>query len=342
MCINSIKGSLSIMRSKFFAGLVFAALLCAGNAQAALSTFQTFNGKYAVSTGGWGSTTQAGTIRANVPAGATVAAAYLYTSTYSNSISAAGGTLQGTSVSYTALGLNGNMEAGRADVTSIVAPIINAGPGGAYDFSITETAAEQDGSALVVVYQLPSLPISTVAILDGFSASAGDTTKLNFASPLNPAAAGFFAEMRLGIGFSCCNQRSSVTANGTLITENAGNNDDSVDPVLSNGNLITVGDDNDPFSTLLPAYADDHERYNLVPYIAAGDLSIQIDTRNPSGNDNIFLAVFYTAGLAGANEEPPVVATPVAVPALSPLSLALVSTTLGLFGLFGLSRKRRS
>lgn len=330
------------MRSKFFAGLVFAALLCAGNAQAALSTFQTFNGKYAVSTGGWGSTTQAGTIRANVPAGATVAAAYLYTSTYSNSISAAGGTLQGTSVSYTALGLNGDMEAGRADVTSIVAPIINAGPGGAYDFSITETAAGQDGSALVVVYQLPSLPISTVAILDGFSASAGDTTKLNFASPLNPAAAGFFAEMRLGIGFSCCNQRSSVTANGTLITENAGNNDDSVDPVLRNGNLITVGDDNDPFSTLLPAYADDHERYNLVPYIAAGDLSIQIDTRNPSGDDNIFLAVFYTAGLAGANEEPPVVATPVAVPALSPLSLALVSTTLGLFGLFGLSRKRRS
>lgn len=333
------------MRSKFFAGLVFAALLCAGNAQAALSTFQTFNGKYAVSTGGWGSTTQAGTIRANVPAGATVAAAYLYTSTYSNSISAAGGTLQGTSVSYTALGLNGGLnalEAGRADVTSIVAPIINAGPGGAYDFSITETAAGQDGSALVVVYQLPSLPISTVAILDGFSASAGDTTKLNFASPLNPAAAGFFAEMRLGIGFSCCNQRSSVTANGTLITGNAGNNDDSVDPVLRNGNLITVGDDNDPFSTLPPAYADDHERYNLVPYIAAGDLSIQIDTRNPTGDDNIFLAVFYTAGLAGANEEPPVVATPVAVPALSPLSLALVSTTLGLFGLFGLSRKRRS
>ena len=328
------------MRIKYFAGLLLTCLLCAGNVQAALSTFKTFNGKYAVSTDGWGSTTQTGTIRASVPAGATVAAAYLYTST-TGAITSAGGTLQGNPVTYTGLGLNDYIEAGRTEVTSIVAPIINGGPGGTYTFTITETDRAQDGSALVVVYQLPSLPVSTVAILDGFSASTGDTTVLNFASPLNPAAPGFFAEMRLGIGYSCCDQRSTVTVNGTVITENAGNNDDSADAVLSNGNLITVGGYDDPFSPLLPTYENDHERYNLVPYITAGQTSIQVDTLNPSADDNIFLAVFYTVGLAGANEDPPAVAaTP--VPALAPLNLALVSAALGLLGLSGLSRKRRS
>lgn len=327
MCIKSI------------AGFLAASVLCIGNAQAALSTFQTFNGKYGVSTGGWGSTTQAGTITATVPAGAAVTAAYLYTSV-TGGISNAGGTLQGNPVTYTPLGLNttAGVEAGRADVTSIVAPFINGGAGGTYSFPITETYAGQDGSALVVVYQLPSLPTSTVAILDGFSASAGDSTSLNFASALNPAAPGFFAEMRLGIGYSCCDQASRVTVNGTVITENAGNNDDSADAILNNGNLITVGDNNDPFSTLLPAYVDDHERYNLAPYITAGDTSIQVDTVNPSGDDNIFLAVFYTAGTAGANEQPPVIATP--VPTLSPLNLVFMSLALGLLGLAGLARKR--
>lgn len=325
------------MNLKSIARFLLASALSVGSAQAGLSTFQTFNGKYGVSTDGWGSTTQVGTITATVPAGASVTAAYLYTST-AQGFGGAGGTLQGSPVTYTSLGLNGYHEAGRADVTSIVAPIINGGAGGTYSFPITENNTNQDGSALVVVYQLPSLPTSTVAILDGFSASAGDSTSLNFASALNPAAPGFFAEMRLGIGYSCCDQASRVTVNGTVITENAGNNDDSADATLSDGNLITVGGNNDPFSTLLPAYVDDHERYNLAPYITAGDTSIQVSTMNPSGDDNIFLAVFYTAGTAGANEQPPVIATP--VPTLSPLNLVFMSLALGLLGLAGLARKR--
>lgn len=326
-------------RFKFLAGLLVAGILCLGNAQAALSTFKTFNGKYAVSTSGWGSTTQTGTISATAPAGATVVAAYLYTSTY-GSFAGAGGTLQGTAVTYTGLGKNSYLEAGRADVTPIVAPIINGGPGGAYSFSITETSARQDGSALVVVYRLPWLPMSTVAILDGFSEPTGDTTALNFASPLNPAAPGFFAEMRLGIGFSCCSQRSNVRVNGTLITQNAGNNDDSAQPTPANGNLITVGGNNDPFSPLLPTYEGDHERYNLVPYVRAGDTSIRVDTENPSRDDNVFLAVFHTAGIAGANAPPPRISQPAAVPTLSPLGLALASAALGLMGLSALMRRR--
>jgi hypothetical protein len=149
--------------------------------------------------------------------------------------------------------------------------------------------------------------------------------------------------MRLGIGFSCCNQASRVTVNGTVITENAGNNDDSADANLSNGNLISVGGDNDPFSALLPAYENDHERYNLVPQIVNGSTAINVNTINPSNNDNIFLAVFHVFGRAGVNGEPPVAADqpPQAVPLWSPVGGALVSSLLGALGMLGVGRRRR-
>jgi hypothetical protein len=92
-----------------------------------------------------------------------------------------------------------------------------------------------------------------------------------------------------------------VTVNSTLITKSAGCNDDSIDANAANGNLITVGGFNDPFSPLLPSIANDHERYNLQPYITKGDTSIKIDTQNPSGDDNIFLAGIYVTGIAGFN-----------------------------------------
>jgi hypothetical protein len=281
------------------------AMAAAGSAHAALTTFQTFVGNYGVSTDGWGSTTQQGTIRASVPAGATVVGAYLYTSTFNfGNPFTPGGSLGGTTVTYsTNLGTIPspaccNLTAYRADVTSIVKPVVDSGPGGVYNFSITETDSRQDGSALVVVYELGSLATSTVAILDGYSRVEGESTIFNFGQALDPTAPGFFAEMRLGIGFSCCSQASSVAVNGTTITENAGNNDDSADASLSNGNLITVGSFDDPFSPMLPSYAQDRERYNLVPFINTGDTSISIRTVNASRDDNIFLAVFHVSGEA--------------------------------------------
>ena len=188
-------------------------------------------------------------------------------------------------------------------MTAIVKPVIDGGGGGVYNFAITETNPAQDGEALVVVYSLPSLPVSTVGILDGFSNSSGDNTAINFSDPLDPAAAGFFAEMRIASSFSCCGQDSNITVNGTTITEVAGNHDDGLE--TDNGSLITVGGFDDPFSPFLPTYAEDHERYNLVPYITNGDTTISVRTVNPSGDDNIFLAVFHVTGEAGINEPPP-------------------------------------
>ena len=152
----------------------------------------------------------------------------------------------------------------------------------------------------------------------------GESTTINFAQPLDPAAAGFFAEMRLGIGFSCCDQRSRVEVNGALLTENAGNNDDATE-ALGNGNLITVGGFDDPFSNGA-SYATDHERYDLVPFINDGDTAINIRTINASRDDNIFLAVFHVAGEGTIDDG--------TVP--EPLTGALVGTAL-----LGLALQRR-
>lgn len=278
----------------------------------ALTSFQTYTGTIGVSTDGVATLSSSGTVSASVPIGSTVVAAYLYGASFDGSGGSIAGTLAGVTIPYGAfvsqvpsccgLGMR------RADVTSIVKPLIDGGAGGVYDFDYTENfSSGQDGSALIVVYSNGSLTESTVAILDGFSNSSGDSFTANFAEPLDPTAPDFFMEMRLGISFSCgdspCggNQSSQVDVNGTTITRNAGNYDDSDQPPpgnAANGRLFTMGGFNDPFSPLLPSYDADHERYNLQPYITKGSKSVKVDTLNPSGDDNIFVAVFSTSGKA--------------------------------------------
>jgi hypothetical protein len=274
--------------------------------------FQTYTGNVYYSSDGMATLSDSGTISASVPAGSTVLAAYLYSASFNSPDGGAiSGTLAGSAVTYGPFVLNPAICCSngmrRADVTSIVKPTIDGGPGGVYDFTVTEgNSSLQDGEALVVVYSNAALPTSTVAILDGFSATTGDSFTANFGSPLDPSSPGFFVEMALGIEFSCgdpgCGpQSSNVTVNGTLITSNAGNYDDSDVPPpnnAANGRLLTVGGFNDPFSALSPSYADDHERYNLAPYVSLGDTQISVNTLNPSFDDNIFLAVFATSGTA--------------------------------------------
>lgn len=325
------------MRNLLLASAAAVGVALASPASAALNILNSFTGQYDVSTDGCGSTSQACSLTANVPVGGVVQAAYLYTTTFNN-LAGAGGTFNGNAVSYTSLGVNqGFLMAGRMDVTSIVAGVVNGGPGGAYNFNYTEASGDQDGGALVVVYSNPSLPTSTIAIMDGFSASTGDSAFINFATPLSPSAPGFRAEMRLGIGFSFngqdpnapnfSTQTSQITVNGLQLTNVAGHCDDSVDQSCADGSLITVGDDADPFSLILPTIAGDHEKYDLRTLIGEGDTQIAINTINPSNDDNIFLAVFAVSGEAQVTTTTP-----------EPISMALFGT--GLLGLVALRRRR--
>lgn len=330
------------MRLRSVVGGLCIGLGAVGGAHASLTTLQTYVGSYGLSTDGWGSTTQSGSITASVPVSSTVVGAYLYSSMYSSGTP--GGTFGGSTLgASTALGVTAGLQAYRWDVTSIVKAAIDGGPGGTYNFAVTETSSLQDGYALVVVYGNTGLPEQTVAILDGFSATTGDSTALNFASPLNPSAPGFVAEMRLGIGFSydgtgCTDsaQTSTVKVNGTAITNSAGCNDDSKDATANNGNLITVGGNNDPLSPSLPSVASDHERYSLVSLINNGDTTIAVNTVNPSNNDNIFLAAFLLTGRAGVNQAP----TPTTPPTGTPEPGSIVLLGLGMAAL--LARRRRT
>jgi uncharacterized protein (UPF0333 family) len=276
---------------------------------ASLVTFKNYTGNVGLSTDGFGSTDQVGVISASAPAGSTVLAAYLYSATFDSGPTLSGVTLNGVNVNFTATAPNAtaccSLSSYRADVTSLVAGIINGGAGGVYNFTVDEgTNFNVDGEALVVIYSNPALSVSTIGILDGFASVDGDTTSITFAQPLDPTAPGFVADMILGIGFSCCDdQRSTVEVNGTLLTENAGNNDDGVGG-LSNGQLITVGSFDDPYSPNLPSYGDDREKYDLKSFLKKGDTSITINTFNSSADDNIFLAAFQVTGEAKIGPSP--------------------------------------
>lgn len=317
------------------------AAVCALPAQASLLPFVSYNGNVALSSDGFGGSVS-GNLTANAPSGSTVVAAYLYTATQNTSTVPTTVTLDGNSITFTNTSANTtaccNLRSHRADVTSIVASQINGGAGGAYDFLISEGANANsiDGSALVVVYSNPSNPDASVGILDGFANVTGDTTSINFASPLDPTDPGFFAEMRLGINFSFNSsspiQVSDVDVNGQDLTTVAGNFDDGAG---FDGGLITVGGDDDPLRG--PVITDlllDKERYDLTSFVTAGDTSITVDTFNTSKDDNIFLAMFYVSGEAGFNEPPPS-ANVIPLPASAWLLGA------GVLGLAGLRRRRK-
>jgi hypothetical protein len=297
---------LMAMKNLVKVGLLAAVAMAATPAMAALTVFQQFTGKYGLSTDGGGNMNSSYTVNAWAPVGATVEAAWLYQSGFGSDgieepygVSLNGNALTFGSAVFDRLDIGlVTLFSARADVTSLVAPIINGGPGGAYNFNIRETrsfgASATDGVALVVVYSDPSLTSNrTIAILDGFADPWGDEFTFTASRGMNPNAAGFSAELRLGIGYSnpFGNQSTEITVNGTLITKGAGGSDDGLG-WPNNGQLITVGGNDDPFSAPMPLKENDRERYNLVPFINRGDTTIRVNTINYSIDENLFLAAF--------------------------------------------------
>jgi hypothetical protein len=279
--------------------------------QASLTLFQQWVGDYGYAQSGCGSVTQFCTINlGSIPTGATITAAYMYSAEFGGPF-APSVSLNGTPLSFNPVVMQSptccGLGSARANVTSIVSAAWNSTTGTfSGPFQVQEGASQAgiDGEALVVVYKYnnPSI-LNTFAILDGWSTSAGDHSSITFTKPLSG-----FADMSIADSFSCCGQNSTIKVNGTVVTTNAGNNDDNQDSSTHNGNLITSGGPGSPypgFSPCMPSYAADHEFYDLVGCAGVtGATTINVSTVNPSGDDNIFEESFWVSGQGQVSTSP--------------------------------------
>jgi hypothetical protein len=285
---------------------------------ATLTINYSFNGNGNWSLDGCGSNdTPTCSIDAIVPPGSIVEAEFLYSTNFATNlvptVSFDGTVYSGADL--TSLGPNvsvGSLEAFRVDVTAQVAATIGGGSAVPFSFIIdSETPTfEIDGEVLAIVYSNPAEILRTIAFLDGSSSSAGDSAFVNLAEPLTVADLAdpaFEATLSLGIGFGFQavdnTQSSTVDVNGNNLTTCAGGFDDGFE---DNGGLLTLGGIGD-------SRANDHdctvtngddELYSLESFLSAGDSMIQIDTLNPSNDDNIFFAGLSITAEAVISEKP--------------------------------------
>lgn len=302
--------------------VAIAGVFACSTANASLSLLQpvpatpaTFVGNGGFSADGLGQDGVAGLIQADVPAGSTVVQAYLYGNyVFTTDPDLASRTIDfdGTPVVMQKISdLAGLFATTRADVTSQVAAKVGSG-GGITDFAVNTDPPQINGVGLVVIYSNPALPATTIAVLDGSASTTGDTATFNLAAPLDKAIPGFSATMSLGSGHGfqgadghVCGpvaQFSTVHVNGVLLTNCAGNYDDGVG---ANGALITVGGVGDSLNNPTPpeAPAEDDELYDLEPFLLQGDTAISITTTNPSGDDNLMLAIIAITAQATVTTE---------------------------------------
>lgn len=193
-----------------------------------------------------------------------------------------------------------------ADVTSIVAPILNAAGAGISSIAVSECQTSNiDGVGLLVIFSDATASDKTIVILFGGLSSTGDNFAITLGEAIDPLAPGALLNMGLGIefGYQGTAQYSTIDVNGTRLTTAAGGADDAVD-TPTNGNLITIGGLGDvntnpvnPYATPTTHTSDD-ELYSLLPLITNATINILVNTSNPSNDDNVFLAYFEISGSA--------------------------------------------
>ncbi|MEJ5125852.1 IPTL-CTERM sorting domain-containing protein [Comamonas sp. MYb21] len=301
------------MRSVLSASAAAFALLAAP-AHAALVNFYSATGKLGLSVDGCGTVSDKCNIDVNKPSSsATVKTAFLMTASsgFSGAVLAnASISLAGQPVNWVESLPNGiGSNNYRADVTSIIKPILDPAAVGISGIEVDESVAGSslvDGSILVVVFDDPSQPKASSVLLNfGAQEIMGDTFNVTLASPIDPAVPGSQLDMGLGISFGyqegTTGQNSVVQVNGQTLTSSAGGDDDGEH---SDGALITVGglgDSNDnPADPLAPSTnaRSDDELYSLLPFLSSSTTSISTYTINASSDDNIFFAYFQSSSPA--------------------------------------------
>jgi len=275
-----------------------------------LSQIFSVTGKYYLSADGGGSTASSYTVDVNKPsASSTVYKAYLMGASqgFSSYIIPDGCiTLNSSPVNWNGTTASGILSYNHySDVTSIVAPVMNAAGVGITSFTVSECGAI-DGTALLVIFADPTTTEKTIVIMFGACSTGGDSFSLTLGTPIDPATPGAMLDMGLGISFGaqgqCAAQYSRVDINSQRLTTSAGGEDDGQ---LANGALITVGGlgdlntnpaDPNGSAGCNPRYDD--ELYSLIPFITNTTTSITVNTLNPSNDDNIFLSYFQISGVA--------------------------------------------
>ena len=274
-----------------------------------LNSIYSVTGNYTLSADGIGSESTTMLIRVNkLTAAATVVKAILMSTVTNATIGNGCCTLNGTSINWDgSISYDGGFFNNYwADVTSIVAPVIDPLGAGISTMTVTEcNSGAQDGEALLVVFNDATAPQRTIIIMFGGLNTTGDTYAITLGTPIDPSASGALLDMGIGDGYSYqtggSQQYSIINVNGQRLTTSAGGEDDGGP---ANGMLITVGgigdlNDNppDPYATPTNPRSDD-ELYSLLPFITNTTTSISVNTVNPSNDDNIFLSYFVISGAA--------------------------------------------
>lgn len=283
----------------------------APGADAALETFYSDVGRLRLSVDATGTNGASSVVEVEKPPGATVRKAFLFAASTGFSGFGPGDgavTIDGADVAWdpSRTLTNGISSVNvAADVTGMVRDKIDSASAGRIGFEITEPSSTRlmDGEILAVVFDDPAVATNTIYLMYGAQSTSGDEFALGLSAPLKPSAT---AQLGLGIsfGFQPGGQYSEIDVNGTRLTTSAGGQDDGVD---EDGGLITVGglDDSpanpaDPLATTCDeAPRCDDELYDVKPLVPGGSTSIDIDTLNPSADDNIFFAAINLGAASG-------------------------------------------
>lgn len=261
-------------------------------------------GRISRSVDGLGTLDGTGSVTVRKPAGGTVRKAVLLAASTGFDGPAAGEvTLAGTAVP---LGHATDSSIGSVnywtDVTALLKPALDAAPAGDTELAVTESDAYSvDGVVLAVVFSDPAQTRDrSTTLLFGTTQTTGDHFQLRLSKPIDPESPGALLDMSLGISYSYqsngTQQFSQVDVNGSRLTTSAGGEDDGLP---EDGALLTVGGIGDSTGNPIPDATpteprSDDELYDLRPFVAAGATTVDVDTLNPSDDDNIFFAEFTT------------------------------------------------
>ncbi len=334
-----------------------------------LQLVRSYTGNLSWSIDGLGSNSGTGTLQIEKPAGGSVVAAFLMVAANLftgdvGSADLADFRLDGSVPSFTddASDTVTRFRNFFADVTTIVAPTVNAAPAGVVSVAVDEGAfaANVDGSALVVIFQDPAISVSSVALFFGTSNTIDSQFELAFSALTAPQT----QDVRLSVGSAYsafAAQNTVITVNGQTLTEQAGNFDDCDEYVpgdedflnwtCADGSLVTAGGVGDsltnPVIGLPWTTTSDDELYSLTPFVAVGDTAITVDTSNASNDDNLFFAAFYLEAVALPGAIPIGRASGPTLPATGPSGLAPIGGAAGVVLVVGLvslgvSRRRAS